>query len=193
MFQIVRRVCAGSVAIALAVLAGAAAPPANPALPPGMPPKAAAAAAAAAAKANIDLSDGWIRATNADAKNAQLFLRVANVGKQADTLVGVKVAMSDGAEIRKAGQKGQAQAVSSLVVPAGDTVTFKPGGDYLLLTGLKAPLNKGDSFLVTLNFEKAGGETTIVKILAPDAKGPPAPALGGSPNDLTSGVSDDNN
>jgi hypothetical protein len=44
------------------------------------------------------------------------------------------------------------------------SVTLKPGGLHVMLTGLKQPLSEGQSFPLTLTFEKAGAIETTVKI-----------------------------
>ena len=58
-----------------------------------------------------------------------------------------------------------------------------------MLIGLKAPLKEGESFLISLTFEKAGTETAVVKIAGAAAMGPPGVVAGGG-RDTVSGVSD---
>ncbi len=41
-------------------------------------------------------------------------------------------------------------------IPMHGTVVFKPGGLHVMLMGLQAPLKEGDTFPLTLAFEKAG-------------------------------------
>ena len=43
-----------------------------------------------------------------------------------------------------------------LPIEAGKTAALAPGGNHLMLEGLKAPLKQGDKVPVRLNFEKAG-------------------------------------
>ena len=73
-------------------------------------------------------------------------------------------------------------------IPAGGTVNFGPGGRYFNLTGLKAPLKEGESFLLTLKFDKAGTSSTAVKVLGTGATGLP-PAASARKGDTTAGVS----
>jgi periplasmic copper chaperone A len=61
-------------------------------------------------------------------------------------------------------------------IPAGGAVNLGPGGRYFMLVGVKQPLKEGDSFLITLHFDKAGTENTAVKILGASATGMPAAA-----------------
>lgn len=43
-----------------------------------------------------------------------------------------------------------------VVIPAGETVTFEPGGLHLMFMGLEKPLKDGEKNDVTLTFENAG-------------------------------------
>jgi copper(I)-binding protein len=45
-------------------------------------------------------------------------------------------------------------------------VTLKPGSYHVMLIGLKKPLAAGDSFPVTLKFEKAGNISITVPVKA---------------------------
>jgi copper(I)-binding protein len=139
--------------------------PAAPATPGGGDNAARARAAALAAKANIDITEAWTRASG-NATTAAIYLHIVSA-KDADRLTGVEVKMADKIELKDAmGRSGPLQAVD---IPAGGTVNFAPNGQYLNLVGLKAPLKEGDSFLITLKFDKAGTSSTAVKILGSGA------------------------
>jgi periplasmic copper chaperone A len=182
---------------ALAGQAPGTVPPAPPAAAPAAPPAATvppgdpvarARAAALAAKANVDLFDAWTRASG-NATAAPIYLRMVSV-KDPDRLVGVEAAIAQRVELRDDAAQGAARvmAVPALDLPAGGTVNFAPGGKYLQLVGLKAPLKEGDSFLITLKFDKAGSSSTPVKILATGATSLP-PINSGRQGDTTAGVS----
>jgi copper(I)-binding protein len=161
-----------------------------PALP--TPPECAAreaAAAAAAAKANIEVTDAWTRASPANATTAAIYLRIVSV-KDADRLIGAKAAMAEKVEVHATTTNGgtaRMAPVAAVPIPAAGTVPFAPAGHHLMLTGLKAPLRQGDSFLVSLDFEKAGTHTTVVRIGATNAAGPP-PSANAAARDITSGA-----
>ena len=166
-----------------------AAPPAAPGTPgtPGTPGGDNAArtrAAALAAKANVDITEAWTRASG-NATTAPIYLHIVSA-KDADRLVGVDVTVAGKIELRD--EMGRAMPAPAVDVPAGGTVSFAPGGRYLNLVGLKAPLKEGDSFLVTFKFDKAGTSSTAVKILGSAATGIPAGATARR-GDTTSGVS----
>ena len=63
--------------------------------------------------------------------------------------------------------------IASLDLPPGQAVTLKPGGEHIMLMGLNGPLREGQSFPLTLTFEKAGAREVTVAIEKPGANGPP--------------------
>jgi copper(I)-binding protein len=46
--------------------------------------------------------------------------------------------------------------VQKVDVPAGEIVQLKPGGFHVMVMGVKQQLKAGETFPVTLTFEKAG-------------------------------------
>lgn len=56
------------------------------------------------------------------------------------------------------------QPVESVAIPANGSIEFKPGSYHVMLMNLAAPLNVGDSFQLTLKFEKAGDVTVTVEV-----------------------------
>jgi copper(I)-binding protein len=118
-----------------------------------------------AAKANIDITEAWTRASG-NATAAPIYLHIVSA-KDADRLTGVEVKMADKIEVKD--EMGRSAPLQAVDIPAGGTVNFAPNGRYLNLVGLKAPLKEGDSFLITLKFDKAGTSSTAVKILGTGA------------------------
>ena len=151
--------------------------PETPVVPGAPGEDARARAAAMAAKANIDVTDAWARATAANATTAQVYLHLVSA-KDADRLVGLEVSNATRIDVREPTDTGAAKgnAAPSVDVPAGGNVNFAPGARHLLLTGLRAPLKEGESFLLTLRFDKGGSQTAVVKVLAANASAPPQAA-----------------
>ena len=54
--------------------------------------------------------------------------------------------------------------ISAVVLPAGETVTFEPGGLHVMLVDLAGPLESGSSFDLTLTFATAAPETVTVDV-----------------------------
>jgi periplasmic copper chaperone A len=48
------------------------------------------------------------------------------------------------------------RAIEAVDVPAHGEAVLEPGGLHIMLIGLKAPLEEGKSFALTLEFENAG-------------------------------------
>lgn len=54
--------------------------------------------------------------------------------------------------------------VESIDVPAGASVALEPGGYHVMLLGLDAPLEAGDTFAIELDFEEAGTRTVTAEV-----------------------------
>lgn len=54
--------------------------------------------------------------------------------------------------------------IDNLVIPAGRTVYFQPGGLHVMLMNLKEDLREGESFNIILSFKKLGKVSTLVKV-----------------------------
>jgi copper(I)-binding protein len=137
--------------------------------------EAASDATQPAAGANIDLRGTWARATPGKTENAAIYLDIVNSGATADTLTGVECNAAEKAELHETtsmnGMSGMQMTVK-VAIPAGGTVQLKPGGRHVMLTGLKGPLKEGESFIITLDFAKAGRQSTTVQVLSASATGP---------------------
>ena len=70
-----------------------------------------------------------------------------------------------GGETTMGGITGMAmQPVESVAIPANGSLEFKPGSYHVMLMGLTAPLEVGNTFDLTLHFEKAGDVTVTVEV-----------------------------
>jgi copper(I)-binding protein len=63
--------------------------------------------------------------------------------------------------------------IDAIVIPAGQTVELKPGGNHVMFMGLTQPLRTGARFPLTLRFETAGELTVEVQVAS---EAPPAVA-----------------
>jgi copper(I)-binding protein len=133
-------------------------------------------ASAALAQTNqLDVSNAWARATPSKAENGAAYLTIQS--PTADRLVSVSSPVAKKAELHTMSMEGMVmkmRPLANLDIPAGQPVTLKPGGEHVMLLGLDAPLREGQSFPLTLTFEKAGTRTVAVAIEKPGAAGPAA-------------------
>jgi copper(I)-binding protein len=107
---------------------------------------------------------------------AGAYFIVTNSGTADDRLIAVSTPVAGTAEIQQMQMEGDVMKMKALpdglVIPAGGSVTLKPGGYHLMFMELKAPLVEGQSIPVTLTFEKAGKVEIEVLVGSPAAKGP---------------------
>lgn len=88
------------------------------------------------------------------------YVEIVNRGAEPDTLVG---AMSPLAATTMF-HGGSMTDMTSVVIPAGGTVTFAPGGAHIMLSQLSAMPRAGDSLPLTLTFARAGSVTLALPV-----------------------------
>jgi len=142
---------------------------------------AVCAAAASGASAHdfkagpLTIDHPYARATAPGQPNGGGFLKLTNQGPTADKLIAATTARAGSTELHSMRMEGDVmrmRQVDAIEVPAGGSVELKPGGLHLMFIGLKAPLRNGDTFPVTLRFEKAGEVVVTVNVEAPQAAEP---------------------
>lgn len=109
----------------------------------------------------------FARASAGPVRNGAAFLTLRNGSGEDDRLVAARAPVADRVELHTHLHENgvmRMRQVEAIEVPAGGTAMLKPGGDHVMLMGLKAPLQEGESFPLTLVFEKAGEITVDVTI-----------------------------
>jgi copper(I)-binding protein len=123
--------------------------------------------AAASAQAQVDVTDAWARATGKGQKATGVFMNLT--AKKATRLVGVKSELTPVTEVHEMKMDKDVmkmQAVKVLELPAGQTVSLKPGSYHVMLMDLKAPVEEGKHVVLTLLFEDAAGVKTQQEVHA---------------------------
>ena len=105
------------------------------------------------------LSGAWVRPPQGMDLPGAGYLVITG-GSQADALLSASSPVAGSVEIHEtstdaSGMTGM-HPISRLAVPAGATVTFKPGGYHLMLMGITGTLAAGGTVQIDLTFEKAG-------------------------------------
>lgn len=116
----------------------------------------------------VKVENAWARATPGKARNGAAYVKIVKTGKDGDRLIGAKGDVAKRVEIHTHLMDNgimRMRKVDGVDLPPGEAVTFKPGGHHVMLIGLHAPLKKGQTFPVTLLFEKAGEIETMVRIM----------------------------
>lgn len=127
-----------------------------------------------AAKDGLKIEGAWSRATPPKAPTGAAFMTITNSGADDDVLLSASAEVSKVAELHiHLDLDGimQMREVESIEIRPGQTISFEPGGLHVMLIGLKQPLAQGQSFPLTLNFEKAGPVVVPVDVQAIGAMG----------------------
>jgi len=125
--------------------------------------------------ADVTVTNAFSRASAPTAKAGAAFLTL-NVSTGTDKLVSASSPVADKAELHthlmENGIARMRPVDGGIDVVAGTPTELKPGGLHIMLIGLKAPLTQGESFPLSLTFEKAGTVTVTVPVQGPGAMAP---------------------
>ena len=117
------------------------------------------AAAADYTLGDLAIHKPWARASIGQAQAGAAYVTVMNKGSLPDRLIAVEGAVANRVELHNHMMEGgvmKMRPVKAIEVAPGEPAVLKPGGLHIMLMGLKAPLVKGESFPLTLVFERAG-------------------------------------
>lgn len=114
-----------------------------------------AASAAFAAPADIRIAGAWSR-PSAAGMNGAGYLTLTNVGRTPQVLTGAESPLARKVEIHQTSMAGGVMRMTrqdaGVRIPPGGSALFAPGGDHLMLFGLKKTLKSGERLPVTLVF-----------------------------------------
>ena len=121
-------------------------------------------------QAQIQIKDAWARATPGKAENGAAYVTI--VSPVPDRLTAASTPVAKKAELHNMTMEGGVMKMRPLAdvdLPPGQPLTLKPGGTHIMLMGLNQPLKIGESFPLTLSFEKAGQREVTVNVHKPGA------------------------
>ncbi len=105
------------------------------------------------------------------ANGAAYIVRLENKGKQAERLLRASTPAAQRVELHTMAMDGSVmrmREVDDVPLAPGAKVEMRPGAGYhLMLMGLKAPLKEGESFPLTLEFERGGKVEVKVVVQVP--------------------------
>jgi copper(I)-binding protein len=120
------------------------------------------------------LHHAWARATPGGAKTGAAYVRIENHGMATDKLIGAAADIAAKVEIHSMSMENDVMVMApagEIEIPAHGIVELKPHGLHIMLMGLTQPLKEGDTFAVTLTFEKAGPVDLQIVVEATDSDG----------------------
>lgn len=130
---------------------------------------------ATSADGSISANGAWVRVAirpagsdepGAPPVNSAGYLVLRNAGAEADALVAVVTEVADTAELHTVSLDGgimRMRAVDSIPVPAGGEAVLEPGGYHIMLIGIRAALEEGDSVPLVLRLRSGAA----VELVAP--------------------------
>jgi len=126
----------------------------------------------------LQITEPWARATPEGVSSGAAYMTVMNAGPKAERLNCVSSDAATKCEIHEMSMDGGVMRMrpveGGLEIKPGETVTLKPGGFHMMLTGLKAPLRQGKTLEVTLQVDNGGTakvEFPIAAVGAPEPGG----------------------
>ena len=120
---------------------------------------------------DIHIMQPWSRPLPPVSVNGAAYMTFMNKGDTPDRLISISTPAAKKAEIHNhTMQDGlmKMRPVGALDITPGDGTLLQPGGLHVMLMGLTEPLVEGQSFPLTLNFERAGSIEVKVMIFVPD-------------------------
>jgi periplasmic copper chaperone A len=128
---------------------------------------------AGAQTGQLTVGNAWARATPGESTVGAAYITIQS--PNADRLVAASTPVAKKAELHTMSMSGMVmkmRPVAGIDIPANHPVTLAPGGLHIMLEGLTKPLRAGQSFPLTLTFDKAGTRTVNVAVEKVGATGP---------------------
>jgi copper(I)-binding protein len=93
---------------------------------------------------------------------------IDNDGDQDDRLIGASTPVAHCVSIQRTrlvdGRRQSLRLPDGLLIPAGATTLLQPGASHLALFGLRVDLEQGETFPLTLYFDRTGEVNLIVRV-----------------------------
>lgn len=103
--------------------------------------------------AEVTISDAVVRVLPPGIPNTSAYFTIENTGDKDVALVAANTDIAQSAELHAhvmAGEMMRMEQQKQVIVPAGQTVEFAPGGLHVMIFGLKASLKEGQVVSIAL-------------------------------------------
>ena len=107
----------------------------------------------------ITVEQAWARATPGGARTGAAYMTLINSGASTDRLLSATTPVADQVQFHKETEDNgvsRMREVHNVERSPGGKIIFKPSEMHMMIVGLKQPLTEGQTFPLTLQFEKAG-------------------------------------
>ncbi|MDD2048317.1 copper chaperone PCu(A)C [Pseudomonas putida] len=119
------------------------------------------------------ITQPWSRELPVELPGGSAYFTVHNHGSETDRLIAVSSPRAQTSRLHtQSGNDGMMnmQHVAGMDIPAHTEVTFQPGANHVMLSGMEQPLKAGEQFPLTLEFEKAGTIEVLVEVRPVEAQ-----------------------
>ena len=115
----------------------------------------------------VEVSDAWAR-PGAEGRMSAAYFLITNFNNEDDVLLSAETNVAQTTEVhesyeREEGMMGMRE-IPNLNIPAQSTVRFEQGGLHVMLIDLTRQISDGDTFQLTLAFEKGDSVTVDVPV-----------------------------
>jgi periplasmic copper chaperone A len=127
---------------------------------------------------NLKVEGAWMRAVPPSVSDTAVYFTITNLGKDKVALKGATTPIADSVEPMITTKSGEGvnqrlgmEAVDSLEVPAGGKLVLQPGGNHLMVMGLKKHPAEGEKVNITIKLEPDNRE---IRLEIPVSRKPPS-------------------
>ena len=117
----------------------------------------------------ISATDGCTREVAPGQSAAAAYITLTNRGDGPDRLIGAESSVSAKSTLHSSSSEGGIARMrpidGGLKIAPHATVMFKPGGNHIMLTGLKQPLKAGQTVDLMLRFERSPAQAVALRVL----------------------------
>lgn len=121
----------------------------------------------------VTVVDPYVRAVPPVVKTSAAFMQIRSEATSETFLVDASTPLADAAELHmhvKDGEVMRMRRIPHVHLPAGTTVTLRPGGLHIMLFGLKRAIQPGQEVPITLTFEDGSRKDVVATVLKPGAR-----------------------
>ena len=116
------------------------------------------------------IKDIWGR-PGIEGENTAAYMMLMNNGADTDRLLSAQAGVAKAVELHEVQMENDImrmqQVEGGIEVPAGGDAQLKPGGYHVMLIGLSQDIKEGETYPVTLQFEKSGEVEVEVQVMQP--------------------------
>jgi copper(I)-binding protein len=116
---------------------------------------------------DIQVTKAWARPSIGTSRPGAAYLMVSNKGSAGDRLLRIDSPVAQRAEVHESVMREgvmKMRPAGQIEISPGASVMLEPGGFHVMLLSLQEELVEGESFPLTLTFERAGSVTVDVAI-----------------------------